>query len=68
MIVQLKKPPDDPLCTGVTDAGADAPDDDAGDAGTDAGNASPGQPSSLVCPWKCTPAGGGGFDVSRTQG
>jgi hypothetical protein len=39
-----------------TDAGADASDDQT-DAGTEDGG-----PPAAVCPWPCTPVGGGGFD------
>jgi hypothetical protein len=57
-------PPKKPICfqDGGVDADVDASDDDGGKVDPDAGNASAGQPSSLVCPWTCTAVGGGGFD------
>ncbi len=57
-----KERPCDPADAGA-DAATDASDDGDADAGADDGGPAGGdEGSSLVCPWSCTPVGGGGFD------
>lgn len=60
-------PPDHPICAGDAGVDAEVGASDAGeaDAGTDDGGPPAddgGPPADEVCPWACTPTGGGGFD------
>lgn len=49
------------MCDAGTDAGSDA-DADASDGNEADAGADDGGPPAAVCPWSCTPTGGGGFD------